>query len=213
MTFGKRQLLIGAMVVALGAAVYLNWQFSGAQPVSVADDADAGSKQLGQTVYVNTEVSGQTKTSSGDESGNTAEENSTAAQTAAAVSGEKQADEPLAAERKKRAEAHKAALDPLKEIADSDDTSENAKLEAVRAAEELAAAIKTEGDIEAEIRAKGFSDCLVSINNGSCTVILPEEGLDDASVITVKDIVNRQANIDFDNITVSPYVSEDKKEG
>ena len=28
MTFGKRQLVIASLVVALGAAVYLNWQFS-----------------------------------------------------------------------------------------------------------------------------------------------------------------------------------------
>ena len=28
MAFGKRQLVLAALVVALGAAVYLNWQFS-----------------------------------------------------------------------------------------------------------------------------------------------------------------------------------------
>ena len=59
MTFGKRQLLVGALVVALGAAVYLNWQFSGAQPVAVTEESSQ-SKELGQTVYVNTEVSGET---------------------------------------------------------------------------------------------------------------------------------------------------------
>ena len=60
MTFGKRQLLIGALVAALGAAVYLNWQFSAAQPVSVAGSSEASSvKQLGQTTYVNTELSGE----------------------------------------------------------------------------------------------------------------------------------------------------------
>ncbi len=61
MTFGKRQLLIAAMVAALGTAVYLNWQFSGVEPVSVNDDKQSVSvsKQLGQTTYVNTEVSGE----------------------------------------------------------------------------------------------------------------------------------------------------------
>ena len=29
MKFGKRQLVLAALVVALGAAVYLNWQFAG----------------------------------------------------------------------------------------------------------------------------------------------------------------------------------------
>ena len=59
MTFGKRQLVIAAMVTALGTAVYLNWQFSGVEPVSVNDKPSSisTSKQLGQTTYVNTEVS------------------------------------------------------------------------------------------------------------------------------------------------------------
>ena len=59
MTFGKRQLVIAAMVTALGTAVYLNWQFSGVEPVSVNDTPSSisTSKQLGQTTYVNTEVS------------------------------------------------------------------------------------------------------------------------------------------------------------
>ncbi|MFR1479586.1 MAG: hypothetical protein ACLSB9_29800 [Hydrogeniiclostridium mannosilyticum] len=29
MGFGKRQLILAALVVALGTAVYLNWQFTG----------------------------------------------------------------------------------------------------------------------------------------------------------------------------------------
>ena len=57
MTFGKRQLVIAAMVVALGSAVYLNWQFSGTTPVDVTSTDESTTKQLGQTTYVNTEIS------------------------------------------------------------------------------------------------------------------------------------------------------------
>ena len=207
MTFGKRQLLIGALVVALGAAVYLNWQFSGSQPVAVADEAEQTEKQLGQTVYVNTEVSGQSALLS-DEQCSADEEASEPAEKAMSENrGE------LASEKDKRAEVHREALEGLKELADSADSTETARLEAVRAAEELAAAIKTEGDIEAEIRAKGFSDCIVTINNASCTVILPETALDDASVIKIKDVVNRQAGIDFDRITVTVYRPAQGSEG
>lgn len=207
MTFGKRQLLIGALVAALGAAVYLNWQFSGAQPVSVSDSAEQTEKQLGQTVYVNTEVSGQSRELSDEKSGNN-DENSyePAKETMSEDKGG------LSAEREKRAQVHREALAGLKELAEDDDSTEAAKLEAVRAAEDLAAAFKVEGDIEAEIRAKGFSDCVVSVNNSSCSVILPDCSLDDASVIKVKDIVNRQAGIDFDKITVTVYRAEGSEE-
>ncbi len=203
MTFGKRQLLIGTLVVALGAAVYLNWQFSGSQPVSVTDETAQTEKQLGQTVYVNTEVSGQTAGHS-DTEGSSNEENSDG-EAQETMSEDRGA---LADEREKRSQAHIEALDGLRELADDDGTTDAARLEAVRAAEELASAFKAEGDIEAEIRAKGFSDCLVSINNASCTVILAGSDLDDAAVIKVKDIVNRHAGLDFDRITVTMYRPE-----
>ena len=91
MTFGKRQLMIGALVAALGTAVYLNWQFSGVQPVSVsgADESSSISKQLGQTTYVNTELSGEeaypSDISDDAEQANAEETVSEAAETAAAV--------------------------------------------------------------------------------------------------------------------------------
>ena len=92
MTFGKRQLMIGALVAALGTAVYLNWQFSGVQPVSVsgADESSSISKQLGQTTYVNTELSGEeaypSDISDDAEQANAEETVSEAAETAAAAS-------------------------------------------------------------------------------------------------------------------------------
>ena len=62
MTFGKRQLVIAALVAALGAAVYLNWQFTGNTPAAVTQAEESSEKQLGQTTYVNTEVSSQSYT-------------------------------------------------------------------------------------------------------------------------------------------------------
>ena len=59
MTFGKRQLVIASLVVALGAAVYLNWQFSDTSGIEVSENEASSVKQLGQTTYVNTELSTQ----------------------------------------------------------------------------------------------------------------------------------------------------------
>lgn len=36
MKMGKRQVILAALVVALGAAVYLNWQFAGGNTVQMA---------------------------------------------------------------------------------------------------------------------------------------------------------------------------------
>jgi len=197
MTFGKRQLLIGALVVALGAAVYLNWQFSASNPAAVSETAAEDTKELGQTVYVNTEVSGQPKKTE-----DTAQvqdkkdvKNSSAAGNAISSA--------FAEERQKRQAARDEALAALQDMVQSAEGTDSARQEAVKAAERLTNAIKAESDMEIEIMTKGFEDCFVSVNNGSCTVIVPQEGLNEASAVTIKDIVNRQAGIDFDKITIT----------
>ncbi len=223
MTFGKRQLVIGALVVALGAAVYLNWQFADTQSLTVSSESSVtSSKQLGQTTYVNTEVAGeqespdsevtQPEKTAGTESDETAATSDTAqsdssepnsseaVMTSARVS---RSSEYFEAERKKRAESHEAATEALEEILEAASSSENARQEAVQAAERLANTIKAESDIESAVIAKGFEDCFVSINNDNCSVIVVSGTLDDAGAIVIKDIVSRQANIDFDKITIS----------
>lgn len=210
MTFGKRQLVVAALVVALGAAVYLNWQFSGNQPVTVVDTEADSTKQLGQTTYVNTEMSSieSSKSSKPSEesskdkkdSSNTAETN-TEVVSNSKLTAEQQ--EYFANERINRSQSQEKAIESLSDIIESADSSENAKTEAVKSAEKLALIIKAQNDIETEVKSKGFDDCIVSINNNSCSVIVSKGKLNDASAITIKDIVNRQGGIAFDKITIS----------
>ncbi len=204
MTFGKRQLLVGALVVALGAAVYLNWQFSGAQPVAVTEESSQ-SKELGQTVYVNTEVSGETDAKTvNTESSESSDQSS---EVSAAETSQCEKNDYYTSQREKRSLARQESVMALQDMTEGN-ASESAKTEAMKKLQELSAVIKTEADIESEIIAKGFADCLVSINNGSCSVIVPGEGLNDASAITIKDIVNRQGGIAFDKITITPFSGE-----
>ena len=209
MTFGKRQLVIAAMVVALGAAVYLNWQFAGNEPVSVADSSsvvsESTSKRLGQTTYVNTEVSNQkvSSESSNSEKSESSLKEAVSSQVSTSLTENQQSF--FTGEREKRDATHEKSAEALAEIIESASGSESAKQEAVKAAEDLANNIKAEGDIETEIKSKGFDDCIVSLNNHSGSVIVPKGILTDALAITIKDIVNRQGNIDFDKITITEY--------
>ena len=52
MKFGKKQLVLASLVLALGAAVYLNWQFAGTNRLPVEDSASEAS-QLGAAQLVN----------------------------------------------------------------------------------------------------------------------------------------------------------------
>ena len=53
MKFHKRQLILASLVVALGAAVYLNWQFSEDKGLNSTGILES-TKELGEARYVNT---------------------------------------------------------------------------------------------------------------------------------------------------------------
>ena len=50
---GRKQLVLASLVLALGAAVYLNWQFAGTNKLPVGDGAGDTSSQLGAAQLVN----------------------------------------------------------------------------------------------------------------------------------------------------------------
>ena len=52
MKFGKKQLVLASLVLALGAAVYLNWQFAGTNRLPVEGE-DSETSQLGAAQLVN----------------------------------------------------------------------------------------------------------------------------------------------------------------
>ena len=57
MKIQKRHVLMASLVLALGAAVYLNWQFTGNSDMLSVD----ASKKLGEAQYVNGDITDETQ--------------------------------------------------------------------------------------------------------------------------------------------------------
>ncbi len=213
MTFGKRQLVIGALVVALGAAVYLNWQFSDNQALVETESEASTVKQLGQTTYVNTELTASKAETSVQTSGADKKTSAVSKETskaAAQTSTDSGKDSVFAEEKKKRDESNEKALEAFTDLMEAASSNEKEKEAASQSARALAESIKKQTDIENEIRSRGFQDALVILNNGSCSVSVYGKELDDAAALMIKDIVNRQAGTDFDKITVSQAYRDSK---
>jgi stage III sporulation protein AH len=50
----KRNIVLGALILALGAAVYINWNYTAADNIlSVGGNPSSGTAQLGDVLYVN----------------------------------------------------------------------------------------------------------------------------------------------------------------
>ena len=190
MAIGKRQVIIATMVLALGVAVYLNWQFTGDKTLRATETVGTV-KELGESQFVNNPsgiVSSSDVTTDGESAATTAT-NSTAAKY-------------FAEARLARQKARDEAIELLNGLVKGAETSDKAKTEAVTQAAALAQGMEGEVAMESIIKAKGFADCMVYIQNENCNVIVMAEELLPSEAITIRDVISTQAKIPFENIKI-----------
>ena len=178
MKIQKKHILVSALVLALGAAVYINWQFNGAPTVSPT------AKELGSAAYVSRNTT------------------ATADEAKAASYDAVSAQEKLAKARTERSQAQDKALDEAKNIITLSDSSDDAREEAVEIAGEIERRIIAQSNIENILRAKGFSECLCYVTDSGCTVTVISEELSSASPLIIKDVVMSQIDVDFNSIII-----------
>jgi stage III sporulation protein AH len=172
---GKRQIVLGILILALAAAVYLNWQFASADGgLNISDTASSESANLGESVFVN---------------------NADAEQTSSELPYFSDA-------RKERAEAREKALDELKEIVDNAKSDESAKKAAGEKSVKIAANTESESAIETLVKAKGFADCIAVISDDSISVVVQGSDLLGSQIMQIKDIINSQIQIADENIKI-----------
>lgn len=200
MKFGKRQLVLAALVVALGAAVYLNWQFADNNALIQQTSASAN-KEIGQAQFVNN--SKDSSVSKDKNTGGNTSSNSSKDTGGKKTQPSEDALAYFAQVKVERQKTHDGAVDLAKEVLEAADSSDEAKKEAVVKAAEIAKNMEQETNIESLIKAKGFSQCLAFIQNGECSIVVCKGELDDDGVISIKDIVAGQSGIEFDNIKIT----------
>lgn len=174
----KQHILTAALVLALGAAVYLNWQFSGTPPVSSV------SKELGAATYVNNDISA------------TADEASPAAE------NELTPEAKLAQARVDRNQAQDKALEEAENVLSLSDSSDTAKENAVSAANTIENRILAQSNIEGILSAKGFPSALCYIADSGCTVMVLKNEMTDNAPLLIKEAVTSQSEITFNNIVI-----------
>ncbi len=158
----KRPAVVLAVLVLVGASVYLNWKYAG----NVAET----DKILGQATLVN--ENGQGVTVADD----------------AAAAGE---NDYFATARLSRQQARDSAISMLQEAEMDENAAEDVCNEASQTLQVLAGYTVAESQIENLVTAKGYADCVVFMGADSCSVVVAsgEEGLDATDVAKIKDIV------------------------
>lgn len=169
----RRQLILATLVVALGAAVFVNWYYTGNNSsVQSAEETTESEyvQNLGEAKYVNA--------------------NGEAADYFSEVKLNRQ---------KSRDESLEKLNESLKTVKSG---SEEAK-EITKSIDELSAQIKLESDIEALISAKLASECVAVINEKSAQVVVAKDALGDDAALQIIDIITTNTELTAENIKIT----------
>ncbi len=183
MVVRKRQIVAAALVLALGSAVFINWYYN--RPA--VKNANAGT-----SIEAVEDTGGNLGDAKLVGSSNVSESAATASKS----------NDYFASTKLRRSTAHDEAAETLnKVIKDSSSDAASVK-QATEALAALSNAIKLEADMEALIKAKIGSDCVVLINNGSAEIVVGKGVLTDNIILQIKEIALKQTGFPAENITI-----------
>lgn len=172
--FGKSQIAVTVMVLALAAAIWLNMKYT-----------PSSGKYLGEASYVS-------NTSSDDG----------AVQTSAGA--EEKDEDYFATVKKEREDARKEAQETIEETLKNDKLTEEDKKSALAKIEEIAGRIESESNIETLLKAKGFEKAVAVIGDTGINVVVKSDGLTSAQTLQIQDIITSETNIQLSDIKIVP---------
>ena len=168
----KSAVLVAA-VLLIGLAVYLNYRWF-YDPLGALGYGDNNMENS----YSDSETTGA-DTSAGSSTNNYF--------TATALSREQSRDE---------------AIDVLKLVSESGESSEEAKADATARISQIAVDIQNEQNIETLVKAKGFDECVAIISENSVSVIVSADELQAAEAAQILAIVYETTGVNPENVSI-----------
>lgn len=180
----RRKVTMGALVVALGAAIYLNWQYARTDTPLTFDAADS------MVLSTEEDVIDDVNKNYGD------------AQLVSVSKDDGAAYFEDAAMRRTR--TRDEALDKLQKALKDAKLTEEEKQKLTNELSSVITAMTAEGDIENLVCAKGFANCLAFIDEDKVTITVSTggEALTAAQVAQIRDIVLSKLDVEAKNISI-----------
>ncbi|NCC06883.1 MAG: SpoIIIAH-like family protein [Clostridia bacterium] len=189
----RRKLTLLTLVVALAAAVYLNWQYAQSE-TSFTTDGAAVSATVSDPLAEETQNAAVTEQLPDKNYGDAQLVNATQ------TSGDKYFEQA----RLTRSQTRDEALDKLQKTLKTAQLSSEEKANLTQTLSQTVDSITTESEIENIIIAKGFTDCVVFIDGEKVSVAVKPgtSALDSASVAQIRDAVLSKTDVSSKNINV-----------
>ena len=187
MIISKKHIVLSALVLALSVAVYLNWEY-----VKINGDSFENTNKVAVEGPVDGVVDGMTAPApTGDGTGGEDAD-------AAAAYGEAY----FAEAKLSRTKARDEAADALKYMLEDANLTTDQMTQLTMEAASIAKSIETEGKIENLIKARGFAECMVYLDEDRASVVVRAEELLDNEVAQIKDIILKETSVPVENISI-----------
>lgn len=174
MILRKRQLVTSALVLALGAAVFVNWYYTKPHADITPAQAETGvteaAENLGDARFVMSDAS--------------------------------QTGDAFAAARLKREKAYSEAKETLQQTVTDSASSQAAAAEASKALSDLTKRMTLEADLETLIEAKTGLESLVVLGETSAEILLAEQAQESAAVLQITALAMQKTGLPAEQITI-----------
>ena len=190
MKMWKRNAVVIAIVLFVGAAVYLNWSYNNQSAENPDGESSGSDKVLGQSSLVNGDADSAPDGDGEPVSNPDGEENPGTGYFATA--------------RLNRQQARDNALELLQQAASDEKADQTMVDEANASIQVMAAYTMSEAQIENLITAKGYGDCICFINDESISVVVSstESGLNENDIAKIVEIVQEETGLSANNIKI-----------
>ena len=195
MVFKRKQIVMGALVVMILVAGYLNWSYKkdmAAVTTSIMENGNAPKVNIGEAQFVTNNDKAEDKNNEQVSSTSTTVSSDTAAAQ----------DNYFAQAKMNRESTRGQALEMLQGIVDNQNSPKESKVKAQNEIVAIAKFIDKEGTIENLIKAKGIKDAVVFINEGTANVVVNSEQLAPSQVAQILDVVTSQTGLGNDKIKI-----------
>lgn len=186
MAMKKKTLIMASLVVLLVITGYLNYQYNISQGSDSMKSADLLNSQKATDIKV-------TDTSKASD------KNVTTNTTKTSTSSNYFIDF-----RKERDQVRNDEISYLNSIADNKATDSTTLKQAQQQKIEITKSMEKEVTIEGLVKAKGFSDVIVTLHSGSVNVIVNQAEITEAQAVQILDITKRESGEKPENIKIIP---------
>lgn len=188
----KRNAVVVAIILFVGAAVYLNWSYNNQSASETGDEESSGNKILGQTSLVSASAG---EGDAADDSADPISETGTQVQTGTGY---------FATARLNRQQARDNALELLRQAAGDDKADQTVIDDANASIQAMAAYTMSEAQVENLITAKGYGDCICFMSDSSVNVVVSstESGLNENDIAKIVEIVREETGLPASQITI-----------